>query len=222
MADRGRPLVATGAREARVAYGAALLLLVVSVVVTVGSTGSRGWLSVAGILQGLALLVTLRVSGARRRGLVAVSALALVTMATAVGLIAANHPFAPTVAPALWAVVAVGTIAAIGRHLVTFGRVDLQAVLGLLSIYVLFGLLFAYIFMLIEAAGGQFFADGTGDPGSYVYFSYVTLATVGYGDLTAAPGWPRALVVAEMITGQLYLVGVVALAVSRFSGGWQR
>jgi hypothetical protein len=46
-----------------------------------------------------------------------------------------------------------------------------------------------------------------------LYFSYVTLSTVGYGDLSPAADLPRALAVLEMLAGQIYLVTVVALIV---------
>jgi hypothetical protein len=49
----------------------------------------------------------------------------------------------------------------------------------------------------------------------YVYFSYVTLATLGYGDLTPARAVGRLLAVFETIAGSLYLVTAVSLVVSR-------
>jgi hypothetical protein len=48
-----------------------------------------------------------------------------------------------------------------------------------------------------------------------LYFSYVTLATLGYGDYTAASNLGHMLAVAEALIGQIYLVTVVALLVSR-------
>jgi voltage-gated potassium channel Kch len=47
----------------------------------------------------------------------------------------------------------------------------------------------------------------------FLYFSYVTLTTVGYGDLTAAGDLGRMLAVTEALLGQLYLVTVVALVI---------
>ena len=49
----------------------------------------------------------------------------------------------------------------------------------------------------------------------YLYFSFMTQTTVGYGDLTAAGNLGRACAVLEALVGQLYLVTVVALVVSR-------
>jgi voltage-gated potassium channel Kch len=47
-----------------------------------------------------------------------------------------------------------------------------------------------------------------------VYFSFVTLTTVGYGDLTAAFDAGRIASIFEALFGQLYLVSVVALLVA--------
>ena len=46
---------------------------------------------------------------------------------------------------------------------------------------------------------------------------FVTMSTTGYGDLVPAVGVPRALAIAEAMVGQLYLVSVVAVAVSRMA-----
>jgi hypothetical protein len=47
----------------------------------------------------------------------------------------------------------------------------------------------------------------------YLYFSFVTITTTGYGDFTAATGIGRMTAVLEAIFGQLYLITVVALVV---------
>ena len=56
----------------------------------------------------------------------------------------------------------------------------------------------------------------------YLYFSFVTQTTVGYGDLTAAGGFGRALAVLEALIGQLYLVTVIALLVSNLGSARRR
>ena len=53
----------------------------------------------------------------------------------------------------------------------------------------------------------------TGDSSDFVYFSFATLTTVGYGDLTAATDLGRSLAITEALIGQIYLVTVVALIV---------
>jgi len=207
----------SAADQVRTAYGAALVCLMAAVVVSITFGASGSWSSLAGGLQGLALLATLQVSGAPRLALAQTVAVILTAGALAAELTSAGHPLVDQLIPAAWALVVLATIVAIGRHLATFNQVDTQTLLGLLSVYVLLGLLFAWIFVLVGRLGFPFFANGVADLGSCVYFSYVNLATIGFGDLTPQPGLPRALAVAEAILGQLYLVAVVSVAVSRLA-----
>jgi hypothetical protein len=92
-----------------------------------------------------------------------------------------------------------------------------RTVLGLLSVYLLIGMTFAAMFVVIAVVSGEPFFVQTdhAQPVDFTYFSFVTLATVGYGDFTAANPMPRMLAAIEGLTGQLYLVTVVAVAVSR-------
>jgi voltage-gated potassium channel Kch len=64
-------------------------------------------------------------------------------------------------------------------------------------------------------ASSPFFVQ-TRDPttADYLYFSFITLTTVGYGDYTAAGGFGRAAASVEALLGQIYLVTVVATIVS--------
>lgn len=201
--------------QTRVAYGSTLVFLMVSVAVLITFGGSQPWQSLAGGLQGLALLATLQVSGVQRLPLARLGALALVCSLLAAEHTSGRHPLLALAVPVTWVMVVLATIGAILRHLASLARVDMQTVLGLLSIYVLLGLAFAWSFITVDELGIPFFANRDVDPGSFVYFSYVNLATVGFGDLTPGPGLPRAVSVLEAILGQLYLVSVVALAVSR-------
>ena len=95
--------------------------------------------------------------------------------------------------------------------------VNLQAVLGAVSAYMLLGLLFTCIYGAMAGIGsGPFFAQGTdGSLSLRLYFSFVTLATVGYGDYTAATTAGHTVSILEALVGQLYLVTVVATLVSR-------
>jgi hypothetical protein len=97
------------------------------------------------------------------------------------------------------------------------GAVNAQSVLGVVTIYLLIGALFTFAFSAAALIGsGPLFAQGTdGTISDRLYFSYVTLATLGYGDYTPAGTTARMMAVAEALLGQLYLVTVVALVVSR-------
>jgi hypothetical protein len=87
---------------------------------------------------------------------------------------------------------------------------------GAVAIYVLVGLVFAELYLcMAELSGTAFFAQTAApSPVSYVYFSYTTLTTVGYGDLTAVTDAGRMLAITEALLGQLYLVTVVAFIVA--------
>ena len=88
-----------------------------------------------------------------------------------------------------------------------------------MCVYLLIAMFFATAYGLIAlVSGDQFFAQLTMAPKDtpaidYLYFSFVTITTVGYGDLTAAGGIGRMTAVTEAIFGQLYLITVVALVV---------
>jgi Ion channel len=94
-------------------------------------------------------------------------------------------------------------------------EINILTVLAAVCIYVLLGLSFAFVFECVSEFGpGPFFtAHEAGTRSDYTYLSFVTLATVGYGDLTAAGGIGRALAVTEGLLGQIYPVTTVAALV---------
>ena len=95
--------------------------------------------------------------------------------------------------------------------------VNLQAVLGAVSAYMLLGLLFTCVYGAMAGLGsGDLFVQGTdGTLSLRLYYSYITLTTVGYGDYTLSTNFGHTVAVLEALTGQLYLVTVVATLVSR-------
>jgi hypothetical protein len=94
--------------------------------------------------------------------------------------------------------------------------VTLSAVFGVLCIYMLLGMFFAFVYGSIGRLGsGPFFAGGQqATVASCLYFSFTSLTTVGYGDLTARTNLGHTLCVFEALLGQIYLVTVVAVIVS--------
>jgi hypothetical protein len=107
------------------------------------------------------------------------------------------------------------TIGAIARRLWRHAEISVLTVLGALCIYVLLGLSFAFGFEAVGNLGSQpFFASQeTATRSDYVYFSFITMASVGYGDLTPRGGLGRALAVTEGLLGEIYLVTAVAALV---------
>jgi hypothetical protein len=125
------------------------------------------------------------------------------------GLTAALGIVAGLLTIAIAVVVAAGAVAQ--------REVNSRSVAGAICVYVLLGMLFLFVYgVLATLDAAPFFAQGTdGTRPLRLYFSYVTLATLGYGDYTPAGNLGRSLAVLEALIGQLYLVTVVAVVVTR-------
>ena len=102
------------------------------------------------------------------------------------------------------------------------GPVNVHRVQGAVAAYLLLGLGWALAYELVALlAAGAFSGTGLGaaERPSFVYFSFVTLTTVGYGDVTPVHPVARSLAVAEALTGQLYPAILLARLVSLATGG---
>lgn len=110
------------------------------------------------------------------------------------------------------------------------GPVTSERIFAALDVYLLVGIMCGLLFCIIEERWpGSFSFQGSSFAGGYknplahtIYFSFVTLGTLGYGDVIPVGGAARALAVAESIGAQMYLVVVVARLVSLYKGGTER
>jgi hypothetical protein len=104
------------------------------------------------------------------------------------------------------------TVSRVLRH----RRITYETVLGALCAYVLLGLLFAFVYLAVhELRDEPFFAQpGPHAESEYLYFSFVALTTLGFGDLSPDVGLPQALTVLEALLGQIFLVTLVARLVT--------
>ncbi|HEX2427008.1 MAG TPA: potassium channel family protein [Gaiellaceae bacterium] len=95
-------------------------------------------------------------------------------------------------------------------------RVTYETVLGALCTYVLLGLLFAFAYLALDLVrDAPFFAQsGTHEASEHLYFSFVTITTLGFGDLSPAVGLPQALTALEALLGSVCLVTLVARLVT--------
>ena len=110
---------------------------------------------------------------------------------------------------------------AVLRDLRDSGRVTLRAVFGVLCIYLVLGMGFAYIGEMVESISNQpFFSQIPGEAtvSDFLFFSYATLTTVGYGDYTVANQAGRTLATVEALIGQIYVITVVAIIVGNLGG----
>jgi hypothetical protein len=204
---------------ARFRYGAIFAITVVMTVFVLTAGDSRLARSVEVLAAGSALLVAVETSGAIARtrriaGAAVAIAVAAVMLAAATGV---HAPTVPLAATALLLGLTVAVISSGLLRLILHRGVDVTAVFGALSIYLLIGLTFAFLIGAIASGfSGDYFAQGSdGTQADRVYFSFTALTTTGFGDLTARTRGGHALAVLEMLIGQLYLVTVIAVLVSR-------
>jgi hypothetical protein len=196
-------------------YLLALVLLVVTIVMFAFTGDGRLGRFLTVLLESVTLLVILRSSRVTHHILVGGAVLVTVATASAGTALLVNDSLGHRGPAFIGALLALAGPPAIVRRLLTHHQIDITTVAGALCVYLLAGLLFAYVFYAIGAIDPPFFAQ-TSDPNGvdYIYFSFVTIATLGYGDLTPRGDLGRMLAATEAVLGQLYLVSAVALLVS--------
>jgi hypothetical protein len=100
------------------------------------------------------------------------------------------------------------------NYIFTEETVTRQTISAAVAVYLLIALMWSFIYRLIENLYPASFAVAhaklEGAENIYLYFSLVTITTLGYGDITPVGGQAVSLAVLEAITGQIYLVVVVA------------
>jgi hypothetical protein len=197
-------------------YGLSLVLILATIVaIAVVGDLPFGQL-VAAALSGGTLLFILHTSQVSRRTMrIAVVVVLLALAGTTVGITAQNGFADGTAYGLMIGFIAIVSPLVIGRRILGHKVITLRTVAGALCLYLLVGLFFATVYGLLANFGdGDFFVQ-TDSPSStdFIYFSFITLTTTGYGDYTAAYDLGRMLAVTEALFGQLYLVSAVALLI---------
>ena len=120
-----------------------------------------------------------------------------------------------------WLLAVVGATAATARHAFRAESVDSEHVFAALDAYLLVGLIFGVSYTLLDGIWPDSFGAALESDLSTtrsIYFSFVTLATLGYGDIVPTSDVARGIVILEAVIGQFYLAVVVARLVSLYSG----
>ena len=192
-------------------------LIIVSFVFISVAPDSNWADSVLAFLQSITLVMALWTSGvARADSTLSLSLVALASI-SALALLVFGGKGLDSFVGILSGLLTVATIGTVALGVIDQGEANVRAVTGAVCVYVLIGLLFVFLYGVMAKLGsGDFFAQGTdGTRSLRLYFSFVTLATLGYGDYTPAGSLGRTLAVVEALFGQLYLVTVIAVLVSR-------
>jgi hypothetical protein len=109
-------------------------------------------------------------------------------------------------------VLLIGAMLAVMYRVLTSAEVGTRTIVGAISVYALLGILFAYMYVAVELIqGGQFFAEAAHPRGSdFLFFSFSTLTTTGFGNLVPGGQPGRMLAGLEMMAGPVLLVTVIA------------
>jgi len=170
-------------------------LLAVNLVAAIASATHERWIRVL-LLLGIAFVVTRGI-----RAVLGVEALLPISQG-------------------LWVSASLLATAAPARHALRAGVVDAEHIFAALDAYLLAGLIFAVCYWLLDQTWPASFGVASAsdlDLARAIYFSFVTLATLGYGDIVPASDSTRGLAILEAVSGQMYLTVLVARLVSLYS-----
>lgn len=195
-------------------FGLVLLALIVTLLL-LGGLSETSYSRVANLfLVSVVFFLAAFTSGVPRRRIIV--ALAILPVVLAVGVLTTlygSSAFFKGLAPLTSAALVVAATAVIVRRLARHAYITFHTVMGSLCVYMFLALLFSLSYRAEALISGQpfFVQTASPEPLDYVYFSFVTIATLGFGDFTPATNLGKMMTIVEAMGGQLYLVVVVAL-----------
>jgi glucan phosphoethanolaminetransferase (alkaline phosphatase superfamily) len=191
-----------------------IFVVLAGVFISQASMPNENWSrAVQIILQAIALVLTLRL-GTLPRPVIAVGRI-VVVVAIVTAVIAAFSDNGHRIMLFVNLVLVALAPIAIFRSIVKHRQISWATVVASLAIYLCIGLFFACFHQIIYEFDTEAFAVGNGvlRPATFQYFSFITLTTVGFGDVVAVSDLARTMTALEAIIGQIFLVTVVALVV---------
>jgi hypothetical protein len=199
-----------------------VFLLVLTTYVLASLLSNRGWSAVLLTVATSATSVVALTSSHARAGLVR-TAIWLSALTIALAVAGATFGGRPWLNLASLIQIALLTVAmlAVLRRVVTSAEVGFRTILGAISVYTVLGILFTFVYGAIDRMQGAPFFEGVPHPqgSDFLFFSYTTLTTTGYGDLVPGGQPGRMLSGLEMMIGQIFLVTLVAGLVSLWRPG---
>ena len=195
-----------------------LLLLVVFVIYPMGDRGPFVGIALQSFFS-LILISGVGLVAGNRTALVLTLLFAIGT--AAIGWIRLYAPGGWLVVPGvtMWIVFFIMLAGVILTRVFGKGRINFHRIQGAVAVYLLLGVIWAGCYRLVvHLDPGAFSLSAVADEGTLmsklVYFSFVTLTTVGYGDIAAVAATARSLAMLEALTGQLFPAVLIARLVS--------
>ena len=200
-----------------------VLLFVLATIAVQGLVDVRGSIFAelfAHAITGLALVAAVRASGTRRRWRRAADVLVVIVLVISVATVTWRREDGGAAVPpeTTWLIAAAITPVLIARRVLQHTVVTLQTIMGSVAAYLQIAVAYAFLFQTIDAftTSQPFFGEEVSTT-VYMYFSLVTISTVGFGDFVAVTSLGRLAAGSEAVIGQVFLVTFVALIVSRFA-----
>ena len=130
-----------------------------------------------------------------------------------------DHTIVAVLSPTMGALFLGYVTHALLQHVIRADEVDAEMIYGAVAAYLLLGLIWAMIYSAIETLQPGSFSLGTSGGEVHhwddlLYYSFVTLTTLGYGDVLPLSPRVRSLAILEAITGVFYVAILVARLVS--------
>ncbi len=201
-------------------YGWLLLLILFTTFFQMAASDNEAARVLTIFLQGFTLIAALTVSGVRRWIVHFAAVVSAIAALTALGIVIGSGDLdlggGRVLGLLLVGLAPAAILIGVVRQARRSGKITVRTMFGVLCVYLLIGTAFAYAYGIISAIDdGTFFAEiSNGDQSDFLYFSFTTMTTTGYGDLTAAQDLGRSLPITEALVGQISLVTLVALIVS--------
>jgi hypothetical protein len=166
-------------------------------------------------LTGASLVLALLAAGGGR--LVVRIAGAVVVLSVGGALVSMFTDASTTFYGLLWFLLVMATPFIVLRRMLTHDTVTSATLFGAASVYLFIAMMFMYLFLAVDRFGaGSFFGEPEASTG-FMYFSLVTITTLGYGDLSPASDIGRAVAAGAAVLGQIYLVFIVARLVALYT-----
>ena len=165
------------------------------------------------ILAAGILIATIRITRTSERDQhIAGVVIGVIGLTGTIALVLSDSVIVGQIIGIVWVLLVISTPVIVLREVLSARDVTAQTIIGAICVYLLLGISLTFLAVSIDG-WGAFFETPPRSTG-YVYFAFVTITSLGYGDLTPYSDGARMVSVAFAVVAQMYLVIVVARLVS--------